>query len=174
MIFLRRLPKGHPRQGEKTFFVEQLLNALNVSYFLDKSYYELLLHINKDSIANGKLSEKDIFNFWHSLEGTIEDKKHTIRKGQSKKITGPLSFRVWSGRPYHSPQIIFHPSVSVKACANFEIDQRGWLFHNWYLDDKSKRKLAQNDGLSYQDMSCLLYTSPSPRDGATSRMPSSA
>ena len=25
-----------------------------------------------------------------------------------------------------------------------------------------------------QDASCLLYTSPSPRDGATSRMPSSA
>ena len=25
-----------------------------------------------------------------------------------------------------------------------------------------------------EDISCLLYTSPSPRDGATSRMPSSA
>ena len=28
--------------------------------------------------------------------------------------------------------------------------------------------------LTSQDITCLLYTSPSPRDGATSRMPSSA
>ena len=32
----------------------------------------------------------------------------------------------------------------------------------------------ENIGLVIADMICLLYTSPSPRDGATSRMPSSA
>ena len=30
------------------------------------------------------------------------------------------------------------------------------------------------DDLGYGDISCLLYTSPSPRDGLLSRMPSSA
>ena len=30
------------------------------------------------------------------------------------------------------------------------------------------------DGLHFEAGDCLLYTSPSPRDGATSRMPSSA
>ena len=34
--------------------------------------------------------------------------------------------------------------------------------------------LAQGVSVSVLDNSCLLYTSPSPRDGATSRMPSSA
>ena len=34
---------------------------------------------------------------------------------------------------------------------------------------------AQGDaGYSYQNTACLLYTSPSPRDGLLSRMPSSA
>ena len=31
-----------------------------------------------------------------------------------------------------------------------------------------------NDGAVSQEKSCLLYTSPSPRDGLLSRMPSSA
>ena len=34
--------------------------------------------------------------------------------------------------------------------------------------DEAKTKLAE------QDFGCLLYTSPSPRDGLLSRMPSSA
>ena len=37
---------------------------------------------------------------------------------------------------------------------------------------KKKRKKAMGGGM--MDMSCLLYTSPSPRDGLLSRMPSSA
>ena len=35
-------------------------------------------------------------------------------------------------------------------------------------------RLRLGMGLPLREMSCLLYTSPSPRDGATSRMPSSA
>ena len=38
----------------------------------------------------------------------------------------------------------------------------------------SSNKVAGYDGSSFPSYSCLLYTSPSPRDGATSRMPSSA
>ena len=33
---------------------------------------------------------------------------------------------------------------------------------------------AAAQGETYVDLSCLLYTSPSPRDGLLSRMPSSA
>ena len=41
-----------------------------------------------------------------------------------------------------------------------------------YVDlDKKTLSLVINDG---SDLSCLLYTSPSPRDLSTSRMPSSA
>ena len=35
-------------------------------------------------------------------------------------------------------------------------------------------KIPAGDYLNKQQLSCLLYTSPSPRDGLLSRMPSSA
>ena len=55
------------------------------------------------------------------------------------------------------------------------------IFHNFY--DESELKLIweeldfyTKDGKLFEakDFGCLLYTSPSPRDGFTSRMPSSA
>ena len=39
---------------------------------------------------------------------------------------------------------------------------------------EENRKIAQNDNLVTFSGSCLLYTSPSPRDRTRSRMPSSA
>ena len=50
---------------------------------------------------------------------------------------------------------------------------------DWYKDETGKRSAKRNDFGDAVDfmgwyMTCLLYTSPSPRDGATSRMPSSA
>ena len=40
----------------------------------------------------------------------------------------------------------------------------------WGLKHKNSRNLGHREGLK----TCLLYTSPSPRDGSISRMPSSA
>ena len=40
-----------------------------------------------------------------------------------------------------------------------------------YARPQAKNEAGNNDGT---DMACLLYTSPSPRDGLLSRMPSSA
>ena len=45
------------------------------------------------------------------------------------------------------------------------------------LKDISKQMLAHNLGMKEDELkviTCLLYTSPSPRDGLLSRMPSSA
>ena len=44
-------------------------------------------------------------------------------------------------------------------------------FHNWRSEQKAWRETAV---LYDQSHHCLLYTSPSPRDGLLSRMPSSA
>ena len=61
-----------------------------------------------------------------------------------------------------------------------------WLAKTWGVDPNAKTPAVRlEDGKDYvptngwtvfahQFSSCLLYTSPSPRDGATSRMPSSA
>ena len=73
-----------------------------------------------------------------------------------------------------SPEIIAKESgIPVYAdFRNFDIAHGGKgaplipLFHQYLLSDNSKNKLIINI--------CLLYTSPSPRDATTSRMPSSA
>ena len=45
----------------------------------------------------------------------------------------------------------------------------------WYLSEKLSRVLVPTgDQICNGQMTCLLYTSPSPRDGLLSRMPSSA
>ena len=49
------------------------------------------------------------------------------------------------------------------------LNERGRL-----VDIISYRKLVSKDRSIVHSGDCLLYTSPSPRDGATSRMPSSA
>ena len=47
--------------------------------------------------------------------------------------------------------------------------------YNWMnLTKKERYNLSKQDSVNYMDRSCLLYTSPSPRDNTTSRMPSSA
>ena len=49
-----------------------------------------------------------------------------------------------------------------------------------YLEHRKQGKQASHGKVSVKDLvgqgmgACLLYTSPSPRDGSTSRMPSSA
>ena len=44
--------------------------------------------------------------------------------------------------------------------------------HGWYFDEQAARELESALRIEYE--TCLLYTSPSPRDLSTSRMPSSA
>ena len=56
--------------------------------------------------------------------------------------------------------------------------QAGALVHGiaraLILFDSEFRATLKTEKLSTRDSSCLLYTSPSPRDGLLSRMPSSA
>ena len=48
------------------------------------------------------------------------------------------------------------------------VDYLGKVAHDSYLEGLAKT------GISTENIPCLLYTSPSPRDLSTSRMPSSA
>ena len=65
--------------------------------------------------------------------------------------------------------------------AGFEIEETG----NTFMENARIKaiavsqatgnlSLADDSGLSVEALGCLLYTSPSPRDGLLSRMPSSA
>ena len=76
------------------------------------------------------------------------------RKGQAVKQTIPsyvrlqLGFQEWLGL------------LGYSNCSVQDLPRKVGIFLDW---------LCAREGYD-----CLLYTSPSPRDGATSRMPSSA
>ena len=66
-----------------------------------------------------------------------------------------------------------YPKINIQACEKLaEVDHPGSAYakHNLgisYADGKEGLKQSHSEA-------CLLYTSPSPRDLSTSRMPSSA
>ena len=51
---------------------------------------------------------------------------------------------------------------------------RAWIADATYVDEHSDISMPSDMLVDQWFDYCLLYTSPSPRDGATSRMPSSA
>ena len=59
----------------------------------------------------------------------------------------------------------------IKAAKNFEKKDKPEKAKKSYL--KAQKLLVQSNK-NYPNKACLLYTSPSPRDPKTSRMPSSA
>ena len=71
------------------------------------------------------------------------------------------------------------PKTSIPMKANLNLREpemlKQWEKRNVYKkirkNRKGKEKFILHDGPPY---ACLLYTSPSPRDGLLSRMPSSA
>src|SRR5680860_801293 len=81
--------------------------------------------------------------------------------GLAQLLGGPLSDR------YGRQQVLFTGLV-VFSCAAFMIAQAQTLpeMLGW--------RIVQGIGGAFCAVSCLLYTSPSPRDGLLSRMPSSA
>ena len=70
-------------------------------------------------------------------------------------------------------------TVSMAFMGGALADRLAWVFHSGYQAMMRRAfPFCPIDGwasyLVAEDRSCLLYTSPSPRDGLLSRMPSSA
>ena len=57
---------------------------------------------------------------------------------------------------------------------SYEVDNDGVAVVTWDLENRSMNVLNTQSVNEYRDITCLLYTSPSPRDVEESRMPSSA
>jgi hypothetical protein len=174
----RTFMKGHPREGEQTFFVEKFLNSLGVDYH-SEDYYKKLLKLNglineeSKSILVGNKTVA-ICDFWHTLSDNVkESKHHTIRGGHPDKFKehfkqgDKVSIRCWSGKPYASPQIILCNDVKLKEVYEVEIIEPArkvphpFLFikgalcgHNLY------DIISNNDGLSPEDMSAWFNKLP--------------
>ena len=96
-----------------------------------------------------------------------EESKASI-DGVSTSPSGELPFDNTQG-PNKSPQDIVNDAAHEEELANtprYETQMS--------KDDAPKNLEVEGDIGSVMDNDCLLYTSPSPRDGLLSRMPSSA
>ena len=90
----------------------------------------------------------------------LTDKKEELTRRYVEASSRAQEIRVWA-QPYIKEALL---KMTYGKCAYAEV-KLGVNGHRWDVEHfkcKSKHK------------ACLLYTSPSPRDGATSRMPSSA
>jgi hypothetical protein len=145
LTFSRHFPKGHPKAGQPTWFVEKVWKSIWESY---------------------EGGTNPLHPFWEVYDGAFpmkfdtkenihqhQPKHHTIRAGYRFKPGEMASLRVWSDKPYRSKQIEF-AQVEVKKVWSIEIV----ISHTWWsfrINDKlfcgNVEVIANNDGLELQD-----------------------
>ena len=64
--------------------------------------------------------------------------------------------------------------IDFKIPTTRDIDDTHLVIYDMLGKKQLERKVTDHRAKTYLDVSCLLYTSPSPRDATLSRMPSSA
>lgn len=147
LTFSRQFPKGHPKEGKPTFFIEQTLNVV-----LPRGVNGI---VNRNDINPTILP---LINDFVLLDGE-QSKHHTIRVGNRFKPGDMVSLRVWSDKPYRSKQIEF-AQVEVKRTWSFNIhivgDDLIWQVPgsgSGSFDTKSEslKIIAFNDGLEIRD-----------------------
>lgn len=149
ITFSRKFPAYHPKAGKATYFVEKILNQQGIKYHCDE-YLQMLLRLNTKNLFCKKLTFEDIESFHVSLQLTDSkaQKSHTIRGGSRFYPASIISPRVWFGKPYRSPQIIFAPDMVVVKTWQFKEKQKAI-----FINDKSAlfkcSELCENDGFTH-------------------------
>ena len=157
ITFSRTFPAYHPRRGAPTGFVEKVLNQLGIGKC--DAYSRTLKDLNH------RLSGQLIDAFMYSInEGAHKcmTKSHTIRSGNRWKVGDKFSPRVWSGKPYCSPQITIAPDIEIVKTWDFEYFEVNGLL-GMKLDGEPFYNLdvAVNDGLGPTDFINWFGLSPS-------------
>ena len=75
----------------------------------------------------------------------------------------------------HQPELAddVYVAPGAKVMGKVRMAEKSSLWFNSVLRGDNEM-ITLGEETNFQDLSCLLYTSPSPRDGLLSRMPSSA
>jgi hypothetical protein len=138
ITFSRVYPSHHPRAGEPTFFVEKIHEGMKAMKWPEPDW-----------------SEEQLRWAHQNLAINIYDRKyHTIRAGNRFNPGDWFSPRVWSGKPYHSKQIIIAPNIEVKKTFQFEILNDGYAIDGCFQSLKELSVVAKNDGLEVDDFEC--------------------
>jgi hypothetical protein len=128
----RFFPKGHPKAGQPTHFVEKIEACL------------------ADTLPGWELSKTFTLHDWGTYYHCMMPKSHTIRAGNRFKAGEMVSLRVWADKPYRSKQVEF---AQVEIKKTWKITREGYL---WWLNGQpiistNLASIAANDGLEYQD-----------------------
>lgn len=156
ITFSRVFPKCHPKSGRPTGFVKSMLHQQGV--LINEDYKKLILKLNQEKILAGKLSFADIILFLEDLKKEDEpfyDKIHTIRIGSRFMVGEKFSPRVWSAKPYASPQIIFYNDLEIKKLLEFRLEptekHARYFVNNKEMISIDFVKLSKNDCLEPGD-----------------------
>ena len=86
---------------------------------------------------------KAAYDFHGIAKGT------TIRAGNRWKAGDVFQPRIWTGKPYQSPQLAFMPELTILGTQSFEHDGKGKFFlEGSELGFMQVQKIAAHDGLS--------------------------
>ena len=110
---------------------------------------------------NAVKSQVGLVSCWHSLEHLLDYKSTLFQFNKLVVDGGHLIIAV----PNHDS---FDSKYYGKYWAGYDVPR-----HRYHFNKRAIVLAAKNAGFEVLK-SCLLYTSPSPRDGLLSRMPSSA
>lgn len=148
ITFSTRFQTGHPRAGEKTYFVEKLLRGLP-GYNTMPVQQLINLPVFKHTSCS-----------MHQIEHG-EPKYHTIRAGNRFKAGQKVSLRIWRGRPRASKQInIVEEDIEISKVYDIIITPHWYapgqylILHganNNYAPHPNHELLALNDGLTLPD-----------------------
>lgn len=121
ITFSRYFPKGHPKEGQPTYFVEKFWKGLETV-----GYSEPLYFFDELRGLGSVISGEDYNHAWA--------KKHTIRNGKRFKEGEEFSPRVWSGKPYTSPQITIAPDVKIVKIYDYEYKIEPNKTEQWFIN----------------------------------------
>jgi len=152
LTFSRTFPAFHPKAGEPTYFVEKLTKGF--PEYSAEDFTPIKGDLRKDLFSLIPLA----LDLWTSFH----PKYHTIRAGHNWKVGDMFSPRVWSGKPYNSPQITIAPDIRVEKVWKFEIKiythpelvapQAAAYIEDVPVIGNKYFELAKNDGLSHVDL----------------------
>lgn len=162
----RKFLKGHPREGQPTYFVEKVWKSFSVKA-LGETFFQCMDDDCKE--MNKELPYKVLSDFLSSLnkyanlDNSIQPKHHTIRGGKNWKTGDKASLRVWSDKPYRSPQIIIAPDVTLTV-KDVEIMKNGFVYigQKYFsnISHKDMELIAKNDGLNRNDLQAWFSKLP--------------
>lgn len=142
----RHFPKGHPKAGQPTYFVEKIWKSIWDDY---------------------PGASNPLYPYWEQYDQAFplafndkenihqhQPKHHTIRAGNRWKTGDMASLRIWSGVPRRSKQIEF-AQVEVKKVWDIEISDGNYSIDTIqigsFIPDSELAVIANNDGLSVED-----------------------